>query len=260
MNEKYHRTQYLIGTSAGCTCLLLSLLVYGTEGALVVDGWIRDRTMNALLCLVMAVLWLFLGSRYYSNMLFARLSPDAPEQRRDPVPASRVVTLTVLLTLVMASAFELQSLWMEGRWGLPDIMPAGREQPTLFGLPIAVGVGAVGLISVGPLSVGLISVGGFGVIAFQGIGIISFGGASLGVIAIGGAVCGVIAIGGAALGYVAIGGAALGYVAIGGGAFGVYVLAGGGKGRYVFTRQRQDPEAVAFFCRWAPRLRTAFKA
>jgi hypothetical protein len=38
----------------------------------------------------------------------------------------------------------------------------------------------------------------------------------------------------------------------------VYVLAGGGKGRYVFTGRRQDPEAVAFFCKWVPRLRAAY--
>jgi hypothetical protein len=250
MNEKDHRTQYLIGTAAGSTCLGLSLLVYQAEGAMVAQGWIRERTTGAFLLLFMAVLWLFLGSIHHSKMLFARLSSEAPEQRSEPVRTGRVVTLTVLLTLVVASALELQSLWMEGGWLFADITVSGSEQPTLFGPPIALGVGAVGPISVGPLGFGVISVGGFGVIAFQGIGIVSIGGVGLGVIAVGGAACGVIAIGGAALGY----------VAIGGGAIGVYVLAGGGKGRYVFTRQRQDPEAVAFFCKWVPRLSTAFRA
>jgi MFS family permease len=250
MNAKYHRIQYLIGMAAGATCLALSLLAYQTEGAFLRHGWIHEGTTGAFLLLFMAVLMLFLGSIHHSKMLFARLSPGAPEQQIEPVRAGRVVTWTVLLTLVVASVSELHSLCLEGGWGLPDIMPSGSEPPTLFGLPIAVGVGAVGLISIGPLGVGVISVGGFGVIAFQGIGIVSFGGVGLGVIAMGGAVCGVIAIGGAALGY----------VAIGGGAIGVYVLAGGGKGRYVLTRQRQDPEAVAFFSKWFPRMRTAFTA
>jgi hypothetical protein len=250
MNEKDQRTQYLICTAAGFTCLVLWLLAYQTVGALAAHGWVRERTTDPTFLLYMAVVMLFLGARAYSNMLFARLSPGTAQQPTEPVRAGRVITLTVLLTLAVASAFELQSLSMEAGWDLPDIMPSVSEPPTLFGLPIAVGVGAVGLISIGPLGVGVISFGGFGFIAFQGVGIVSLGGVGLGVIAMGGAACGVIAIGGAALGY----------IAIGGGAFGVYVLAGGGKGRYVFTRQRQDPEAVAFFGKWLPRLRTTFTA
>jgi hypothetical protein len=250
MNEKYHRTQYLISTAVGFTCLGLWLLMSQMEGAFAAHGWIRERTTGPVFLLYTTVLMLFLGSRAYSNMLFARLSPDAPRQPTEPVRAGRVVTWTVLLTLAVASALEFQSLSVEGDWRLPDLMPADSGQPTLFGLPIAVGVGAVGLISIGPLGVGVISVGGFGVIAFQGVGIVSLGGVGLGVIALGGAACGVVAIGGAALGC----------VAIGGGAFGVYVLAASGKGRYVLTRQRQDPRAVAFFCTWVPRLRREFTA
>jgi hypothetical protein len=249
MNANHHRIQFLIGTAAGATCLALSLLAYQMEGALLRQGWITGRPLGAFLLLFMAVLWLFLGSIHHAKMLFARPSPGAAEQQIEPVPAGRVVTWTVLVTLVVASVCEVHSLCLEEDW-VPDMMFPGGEPPTLFGLPIAVGVGAVGLISIGPFGVGVISVGGFGVIAFQGIGIISFGGVGLGVIGLGGAACGVIAIGGAALGYVAIGGAAVG----------VYVLAGGGKGRYVLTRQRQDPEAVAFFSRWFPRMRTAFTA
>ena len=124
--------------------------------------------------------------------------------------------------------------------------PLGREVRD----HVAVGVGAVGLIIIGPLGIGVISFGGFGIIAFQGVGIVSLGGAGLGVIALGGAACGVVAIGGAALGY----------VAIGGGAMGVYVLGASGKGRYVLTKRRQDPEAVAFFGRWVPGVRTKFTA
>src|SRR5262245_9733068 len=205
MNENNHRTQYLISVAAGSICLGLSLLVYQMEGAFAAHGWIRERTTGAFLLLFTAVLMLFLGSHAYSNMLFARLSPSAPQQRTEPVRTGRVVTWTVLLTLAVACAIELSSLLLEGELGIPDITVSGTEPPSLFGLPIAVGVGAVGFISIGPLGVGVISVGGFGVIAFQGIGIVSVGGVGLGVIAIGGAVSGVIAIGGAALGSVAIG-------------------------------------------------------
>jgi len=250
MNEKYQRTQYLICTAAGFTCLVLWLLACQTVGTLAAHGWIRERTTDPSFLLYVAVVMLFLGSRAYSKMLFARLSPDSTQQPTQPVPAGRVVTLTVLLTLAVALVFELQSLSMEGGFDLADIVPTGSEPATLLGLPIAVGAGTVGLISIGPLSVGVISVGGFGIIAIQGVGFVSLGGVGLGVIALGGAACGVIAIGGACLGY----------IAIGGGAVGVYVLAGGGTGRYVLTKRRQDPEAVALFGKWFPRLRTNFRA
>src|SRR5262249_18530016 len=155
MNENYHRTQYLIGTAAGATCLGLSLLMYQTEGALVAHGWIRERTTGAFLLLFMAVLWLFVGSIHHSKMLFARLSREAPEQRTEPVRTGRVVTWTVLLTLAVACAIELSSLLLEGELGIPDITVSGTEPPSLFGLPIAVGVGAVGFVSIGPLGVGV---------------------------------------------------------------------------------------------------------
>jgi hypothetical protein len=43
MNEKYRRTQYLICTAAGFTCLVLWLLAYQTVGALAVHGWPATR-------------------------------------------------------------------------------------------------------------------------------------------------------------------------------------------------------------------------
>ena len=115
MNERYARIQYLIGVSAGFTCLGLSLLVYQAEGAWVAHDWIRQRTSGSFLLLFFAVMWLFIASRYYTNMLFARLAPstadnssvgkqDAPAQRTEPVRAGRVVTSTV------------QSVLMEGLW------------------------------------------------------------------------------------------------------------------------------------------------
>src|SRR5262245_26372977 len=182
MNEKYQRTQYLICTAAGFTCLVLWLLAYQTVGALAARGWIRERTTDPSILLYVAIVMLFLGSRAYSKMLFARLAPDTAQQPTEPVRAGRVVILTALLTTAVALIFELQGLSMDGGFDLADIMPSGGEPATLLGLPIAVGVGAVGLISIGPLGFGVISVGGFGIIAIQGVGIVSVGGVGLGVI------------------------------------------------------------------------------
>src|SRR5260370_27750854 len=197
MNEKFHRTQFLIGVTAGATCLALWMIVYQTEGAFMKAGWIHERTRGGFVLLFMAVLWLFLASIHHAKMLFASPSPEVPGQRTPPPVRTRfVVTWTLVVTLVVASVLEFQNLSMEGSWGLPDIMESGTGQPTLFGLPIAVGVGAVGLISIGPLGLGVISFGGFGVIAFQGVGIVSIGGVSLGVVGLGCAACGGIAIGG----------------------------------------------------------------
>src|SRR5215475_4864828 len=103
VNENNHRTQYLISVTAGSICLGLSLLVYQMEGAFVAHSWIRERTTGAFLLLFTAVLMLFLGSRAYTNMLFARLSPGAAQQPTEPVRAGRVITLTVLVTLAVAS-------------------------------------------------------------------------------------------------------------------------------------------------------------
>jgi hypothetical protein len=246
MNEKYHRTQFLICLTAGATCIALWMVVYQTEGEFMKAGWIHERTAVWFFLLVMAVLSLFGASIHHAKMLFARQSPGVPGQQSSPPVRTRfVVTWTLVVTVVVAAVLESQSLSMEGNWGLADIMESGTGQATLLGLPIAVGVGAVGFISVGPLGVGVISFGGFGVLSFQGVGIVSIGGVGVGVIALGGAACGVIAIGGAALGY----------VAIGGGALGVYVLGASGKGRYVLTKRRHDPKAVALFGKWVPGVR-----
>jgi hypothetical protein len=154
-------------------------------------------------------------------------------------------------SVVLADMFLLMLPFLILTYLFHDALLGGnREMPTLFGLSIEMGIAPIGVIAFGPLALGLITFGGAGVFSLGGIGVVSFGGGALGVVAIGGGACGVIAIGGGAVGY----------IAIGGGALGVYVLAGGGKGRYVFDRRRQDPEAVAFFCRYVPRLRTVFTA
>jgi hypothetical protein len=158
---------------------------------------------------------------------------------------SIVVTAVWLLVLPFFLAVMLS---MDYLGSLVGSALQGQPQPLVLGLPLMViGVGEIGLFSFGPQAFGMVSFLGVGVISFNGVGIVSFGGASLGVVGIGGAACGLIAVGGAALGV----------VAVGGGAFGCYVLAGGGRGKYVFDRRRQDPEAVEFFCKYIPRLRTA---
>lgn len=101
---------------------------------------------------------------------------------------------------------------------------------------------------------------GFGVVAVGGfaLGIVAMGGMAVGLIAIGGGSFGLIALGGGSVGLFAVGGGAVGYIAIGGGAVGRFVLAGDGRGKAVLSRKRQDPEAIAFFTRYLPRLKKAF--
>ena len=102
---------------------------------------------------------------------------------------------------------------------------------------------------------------GFGIISVGGlaVGLLALGGGAVGLIAVGGGAVGLVAIGGGALGVIAMGGGAAGLIAMGGGAGGYYVLAGGGWGRYVLSYQRQDPQAVHFFCKYLPALREAFE-
>lgn len=149
---------------------------------------------------------------------------------------------------------------------VPNFLPRQRtvSETTLLGLPLVHardGV-AVGIFAQGGLAIGIVAMGGLavGVLAFGGaaVGILAFGGGAIGVVSIGGGSLGLFAIGGGACGLIAIGGGAVGRVAIGGGAAGIYVLAGSGRGRHVLDMQRQDPEAVEFFCRYLPRLRAAW--
>ena len=100
---------------------------------------------------------------------------------------------------------------------------------------------------------------GFGVIAFGGlsVGAIAMGGGAIGIVAFGGGAFGVVAIGGGAVGIFAFGGGAVGYIAIGGGAAGYYALGQKGAGKYVLALNRQDDQAIEFFCRYFPSLRAA---
>jgi hypothetical protein len=162
-----------------------------------------------------------------------------------------------LLVLLLAGAAVAVVMLMAAR------TPAAISQERLFGLPLFVTSGQAAPVSLFGLPVGVLAVHGIGLISVGGlaVGFLAVGGGAVGVVAIGGGAVGLIAFGGGAIGLLAaFGGGAIGYIAVGGGAFGVYVLAGDGKGRHVFDRRRQDPVAVEFFCRWMPRLRTAFAA
>ena len=101
------------------------------------------------------------------------------------------------------------------------------------------------------LGIGIIGLGG------AGIGLIGVGGLGVGIIALGGGSIGVIAIGGGSLGLIAFGGGAVGYIAVGGGACGYYALGQRARGKYVLAVNRQDDEAIEFFCRFIPSLRAA---
>jgi hypothetical protein len=162
----------------------------------------------------------------------------------------------MLVLLVGAVAFGTVALLANGT------LPGGVSEATIAGLPVCVTGNAPGPfpVKVAGLPVGIFALHGIGLVSVGGlaVGFLAVGGGAFGVVAIGGGAVGLVAFGGGAIGVLAFGGGAVGYVAVGGGGFGQYVLAGDGKGRHVFDRRRQDPEAVALFCRWLPRLRSAF--
>jgi zinc protease len=87
---------------------------------------------------------------------------------------------------------------------------------------IAVGDDAYGIVlAVGSKARGIIAVGG------RAIGVVSFGGLAVGLVSVGGAAVGVLGIGGFGLGVYAFGGLALGWQALGGGAIGWNAACGG---------------------------------
>ena len=126
---------------------------------------------------------------------------------------------------------------------------------------IAVGALTVGVVSIGACSVGVIAMGAFSV------GLVAVGAFSVGIFAFGGNSFGIIAIGaGTRHGY-EVGprgrfdiGRAVGVIAIGPAACGVYTLSYKGKGLHVFSPDRQDAEAVAFFTRWLPKFKGALSS
>jgi hypothetical protein len=108
---------------------------------------------------------------------------------------------------------------------------------------------ARGIFAFGDLATGWVACGGLA------RGIFAFGGLAVGVFAFGGAAIGaLVAVGGGAVGAIAAGGGAIGLVAVGGGALGYFALGGGAEGAHVVSALRQDPEAVAFFREYLPRI------
>jgi len=125
---------------------------------------------------------------------------------------------------------------------------------------IATGRFVIDRIAVGILTgygfIGIAVVYAFAILAMsplQAIGVIAIGGINAG---------GVIAIGVNAGGIVAIGINAYGVIAIGPNARGIYTLSNSkfGKGRYRFSLDHQNEQAVKFFTRFMPKLKSAFSS
>lgn len=109
------------------------------------------------------------------------------------------------------------------------------------------------VFAVGDLATGIVAVGGFA------RGIVAIGGLALGVFGLAGFSVGLlVAVGGVAAGSAAFGGAAFGYVAVGGLAAGYYACGGLALGTHVISAGQQDPEAVRFFTRHLPWLKSLF--
>jgi hypothetical protein len=142
-------------------------------------------------------------------------------------------------------------LYLTASLAMPLAVAARKFLPRMdiAGIPLADFAG-VGTRHPG-LGFGIIAVGGLG------IGIIGFGGLGIGIVAVGGGAIGIIAVGGGSIGVVALGGGTLGYIAIGGGACGYYALGQRGAGKYVLALNRQDDQAIEFFCRYFAKLREA---
>ena len=125
-------------------------------------------------------------------------------------------------------------------------------------LPTGGGIGPLPLIDFGGMGTRHPGVA-LGVLSFGGlaIGAIAVGGGAIGIVALGGGALGIVAIGGGAAGLIAYGGGAAGYIAIGGGAVGYYALGQKAYGKHALGLNRQDDQALEFFCRMFPFLRAA---
>ena len=150
------------------------------------------------------------------------------------------IMLTVMLPLYLAAMFTVP-LGMAARRFLPRM--------TIAGIPLT-DIAGIGTRHPG-IGIGIVAAGG------AGIGVVGFGGLGVGLVAVGGGAIGIVAFGGGSIGLIALGGGAVGYIAVGGGACGYYALGQRGYGKYVFALNRQDDEAIEFFCRYWPRLRDA---
>jgi hypothetical protein len=123
-------------------------------------------------------------------------------------------------------------------WGLPLLHYTRGKCPETGRRVVAKGIVAVGRLAMGVLAIGQAS---FGIIAIGQLGL----GLLLG---LGQGATGLYAIGQVSIGVLfGLGQIATGEIAIGQIAFGKYVLAQLGFGEHVWSMNRADPEAVAFF-------------
>jgi hypothetical protein len=147
--------------------------------------------------------------------------------------------------------------------GVPLRSIRRQSSRIVFGLPLwAIAIGphlergemrghARAIFALGDMATAWFAVGGLA------RGIFAFGGLAIGVVAFGGVAIGLlVALGGGAIGGIAIGGGATGAIAIGGAACGYYALGGAAVGAHTVSGLHQDPEAVSFFHRYFPWLRT----
>ncbi|MDI6764658.1 MAG: hypothetical protein QME83_16765 [Thermodesulfobacteriota bacterium] len=123
-------------------------------------------------------------------------------------------------------------------WGLPFLHYTRGICPETGRRVVAKGIVAVGRLAMGVLAIGQAS-----------FGLIAMGQAGLGLLfGLGQGATGLYAIGQIAIGvWLGAGQVATGEIAIGQVAFGKYVLAQLGFGEHVWSMDRADPEAVAFF-------------
>jgi hypothetical protein len=167
--------------------------------------------------------------------------PDNPSF--DPIKFQRALAKPLLL--FMLPVCMLAPILAVGATMMRRMLP----QTDVLGFPM-IDVAGIGTRHPG-VGIGVIGLGG------AGIGVIGVGGLGLGIIAIGGGAIGIVAVGGGSLGLIAFGGGACGVIAIGGGAYGYYALGQRAQGKYVLALNRQDDEAIAFFCRFIPGLRAS---
>ena len=160
----------------------------------------------------------------------------------DTEDRSRFNKALARINLMLLPVFLMIGLAVPVLISARQFAPAGSVGPLRF-----VDIAGIGTRHPG-VGVGVIAVGGLA------LGAVAIGGGALGIVALGGGAVGVVALGGGSIGLIAVGGGAVGYIAVGGGAVGYYQKA---AGKYVLALNRQDDEAIEFFCRYFPSLRAA---
>ena len=150
----------------------------------------------------------------------------------------------IVITILYIAAFALYTIGILNKH-LDIALPSFLHTIVTLGCWSWMNDMVVEAIGIGFIAVGAISVG-----------VVAIGACSVGVVAVGACSIGIFAWGAFSLGVIAIG-QSVGVIAIGPAACGVYTLSYKGKGRHVFSPDRQDADAVAFFTRWLPKFKGA---